>query len=255
MELIPDSILLHQYSPSHYIVKCTIANLLAAPIANWQHNRPPDISRAAQIAQHIIDKRLYPDWLIVVSCNTVMKKIAVLDGIHRISALKIIFQKPVDLMGPDISWLMQSHVLLCIHSDITEGQEIDLFKQINNCMPVPDIYYRNDSQIKRETIEAVATIWINKYKSHFSSSVKPNIPNTNRDLFIGILDTIYEKYKDTIDGQTETLLELCEKANNLVKTRLETGHILIKSQSALEKCALTGCYLFIVAKYNIELFI
>ena len=248
MNQIKDPILLHTYTPAHYICKCTVANLLAAPIANWQHNRPPDMTRCASIAQHVLEKRLHPDWLIVISVSN--NKLYVLDGIHRITALKLLLQKraePVNLLDVsiDITWLLQSHILLCIHENMSEGEEIDLFKQINSSMPVPDIYYRNDAQVKRQVIETVAQIWQQRYKTHFTHSAKPNMPNTNRDLFINILDGLYENHKDEIDGQSDILLRLCDDANKRIRMRVNAGITKIKSQSALDKCELTGCYLFV----------
>jgi hypothetical protein len=69
----------------------------------------------------------------------------------------------------------------------------------------------------------------------------------NRDKFIDILDFVYEKYKlnnSTNHLLTERLYELNSnlKANPPKKT----------SQSALDKCNKTGCFIFLIGREKLQ---
>jgi hypothetical protein len=57
----------HSYSDNHYISKCTINDLLQANVVNWEHNRPPDRIRCAEIAEHIYSRRPILDWMLYMT--------------------------------------------------------------------------------------------------------------------------------------------------------------------------------------------
>jgi hypothetical protein len=175
----------------------------------------------------------------------------VVDGIHRYTALKIIYeenQKRADLITPnlfgsngDADWLYQKYILICIRANPTKGETIDWFQTINRSNPVPDLYIVNSDEEKRKHIEEIAQEWSRHFKPHFSASQKPNIPNINRDRVIDMLDGIYEKYKiDSVQKLNEKLYEI----NNHIHENIPPK----TSQSALDKCCQTGCFLFLLPK-------
>jgi len=248
---IPSLSRVHSYSDTHYISKCTIGDLLQAHILNWEHNRPPDVTRSREIAEHIYTRRPILDWMLYMTNDRATNTFYVVDGIHRYTALKIIYeenQKPADLITPDLfgsngdaDWLYDTYILICIRTNPTKGETIDWFQTLNRSNPVPDLYIVNAAAEKRKHIEEVAHEWSTHFKPHFSASQKPNIPNINRDRFIDILDELYEKYNITsVQKLNDKLYEL----NNNLRENIPPK----TSQTALDKCRQTGCFLFILPK-------
>ena len=241
----------HTYSENHYVSKCTIRDILKANIVNWEYNRPPDVSRCTEIAAHIYTRRPNLDWILYMTYDIPTNTFYVIDGIHRYTSLTIIAtenSKPLDFLTPNIfggnrdaDWLYDKYILICIRANLTKGETVDWFQTLNKSNPVPELYIANTSEIKRQIIEQTAQDWMAQFKTHFSGSQKPNIPNTNRDRFIDLLDSLYEKYR------VSTITAFTEKVN-------EANHFLREhppkkvSTSAVEKCRQTGCYLFIVSK-------
>ena len=244
----------HTYSDNHYISKCKILDLLNANVANWEHNRPPDVLRCSEIAEHIYIRRPILDWMLYFTYDRTTNTFYLVDGIHRFTALQIIHrenQKPYDFITPnsfgsngDAKWLYDTYILLCIRVQPSKGETIDWFQTLNKSIPVPDLYIANTAEIKRKIIEEVLHEWMHRFKSHFSPSQKPNIPNINRDRFVDILDDTYEKYKITSVSQlNEKLYEL----NNYLRENIPSK----TSRVSIDKCTTSGCFLFLLQKDNI----
>jgi hypothetical protein len=241
----------HSYSDNHYISKCTIADLLQAKVANWEHNRPPDLLRCGEIAEHIYSRRPILDWMLYMTYDDAKKTFYVVDGIHRFTALQIIYKenhKPHDYITPssfggngDADWLYQEYILICIRRNPTKGETIDWFQTLNKSNPVPDLYIVNTAEEKRKIIEEVAQEWIRIFKPHFSASQKPNIPNINRDRFIDLLDGTYEKH---CIKSVQDLNELLYELNNSIRENIPPK----TSQNAIDKCSQSGCFLFLLSK-------
>lgn len=241
----------HSYSDNHYVSKCTISDLLHANVKNWEHNRPPDLLRCAEIAEHIYTKHPILDWMLYMIYDQKTNTFYIVDGIHRFTSLQIIYRenhKSHDYITPslfggngDANWLYNSYLLICIRSNLTKGEAIDWFQTINKSNPVPDLYIVNAAEEKRKIIEEVAHVWGRVFKQHFTTSLKPNIPNANRDKFIDFLDTIYEKYSiQSVQELNEKLYEL----NSYIRDNIPPK----TSQNAIDKCNSSGCFLFIVSK-------
>lgn len=241
----------HSYSNTHYISKCTIGDLLRANVVNWEHNRPPDVSRCHEMAEQIYLRRPVLDWMLYSTYDRTTNTFYIVDGIHRVTALKIIFrenQKPSDFITPslfgsnsDATWLYDTYILICIRNNPTKGETIDWFQTINRSNPVPDLYIVNTAEEKRKIIEEVLCEWTKLFKIHFTSSQKPNIPNINRDRFVDLLDDIYEKHK--IQSVSDLTAKLYD-CNNHIRENIPPK----TSQTALEKCKQSGCYLFLLPK-------
>ena len=248
--IIPSAEIIHSYSQRHMIVKLKVANLLSAPITNWKYNRPPDQIRCADIAKYIYISKKPLDTMLYLSFNNSTQSFDVVDGIHRFTSLKILKEnnsKSLNLIDPcdygnnnDAVWLYQSHIILNMRFNATEGELIELFKNLNKSSPISDLYIRDFVKEKREIIENVANNWQVKYKSHFSSNNKPNKPNINRDRFIDLLQEIYVKYN--INEDNKNLLEqVLDRANWNISINIP--HKL--SETIVDKCKSTGCWLFI----------
>jgi hypothetical protein len=241
----------HSYSDSHYISKCTIGDLLQATVVNWEHNRPPDLLRCSEIAEHIYTRRPILDWMLYMTYDRHTNTFYVVDGIHRFTALQIIYKenhKQPDFITPNTfgsngnaDWLYKKYILICIRANPTKGETIDWFQTLNKSNPVPDLYIINTAEEKRKIIEEVAQEWMRNFKHHFSASQKPNIPNINRDRFIDFLDGIYEKHKiKSVPELNEKLYDL----NNNIRENIPPKN----SKNSLDKCIQTGCFLFLLSK-------
>lgn len=245
--MLTEAILLHTYTPSHKLVKMSVLKLLQAPILRWKNNRPADLQRCAEIAASCWNKKQPLDWLIYVSCQT-DNTYAVLDGWHRYNTLLYIHKQiensaaeNTDLSAPpsaftgDNAWFYNNHILVSVRENMTYGEEIDLFQNINKSNPVAELYLRTESDEKRDFINEIAKQWMLRYKSHFKSSANPRSPNTNRDRFVDLLSTVYDNV-----GQQNV-------ENWLYKTnaQIEASPPKKASFDALWECKKTGCYLFL----------
>jgi hypothetical protein len=251
--------LLHTYNENHLLIKCKVRDLFNKNVVNWKYNRPPDLVRCGEIAKTIYTKHPELDWLLyMITIENAPNILHFIDGIHRYTALHIIQTecgKPIDFITPSIftnntDWLCKLYdktVVISLRMNATTGEAIDLFQSLNKCNPVPELYMINSNYDKRNIIENVVKEWTTRYKTHFTATQKPNVPNINRDRFIDFLDTAYEKYKIT-NNTSYLLLEKIDEMNNYVKT-----HIPIKTPvKALEKCNETGCFLFLIKREILE---
>lgn len=228
--------ILHTFQKDHYLGKCKIVDLLGSmdKIENWEYNRPPDLERSREIATAILPQKNAIDWVLHFSYDSVSKCFQVIDGIHRVYALEMAKNE----MSAD------AYILINFKVDASKGELVDWFHAINNSNPVPELYLRDTSTEKRECIEKIAKEWQDKYPGHFMSTKKPNIGHINRDRFIDILDTLYEKYKKThskLVSIEDTLREKFETKNRHLQENLPKKI----SPKIREKCQISGCYLFL----------
>lgn len=247
--LMPRAEIIHKYSERHFILKIKVNDLLTTSITNWKYNRPPDMVRCSDISKYIYLSKSPLDTMLYLNFNNKSKSFDVLDGIHRYTSLKIIKEKnsSLDFITPsdygnnnDAGWLYESHIILNMRFNSTEGELIELFKTLNKSTPIPDLYIRDVVKEKRDIIENVANNWQVKYKTHFSSNNKPNKPNINRDRFIDLLEKIYNKYN--INENNKNLLEeVLERANWNISINIP----LKLSETIVKKCKDSGCWLFI----------
>jgi hypothetical protein len=253
----PSAELVLLYSEKHRIYKIKISDLLVGPIKNWSYNRPPDNARCPDIARYIYNSKKHMDTMLYLAFNNQKDIFEVLDGIHRLTALKIIKEensKPLDLItcgdfgsNNDANWLYDQYLLVNIRFNTSLGELIEAFQNLNKCQAVPDLYIKDSGKEKREIIDAIANEWYVKYKKHFSSSANPHIGNTNRNRFVDLLEKMYDKHNiDATSG--DKLRCLLENAN-----RKLGEHISSKiSVDTRLKCKETGCYLFLYKNDHLE---
>lgn len=245
------------YNDNHATYKIQIKDLLVSSIKNWEYNRPPDMARCPDIARYIYNSKKSIDTMLYLSFNNIKEVFEVLDGIHRITALKIIKEensKPLDLLeqhdfgsGNDATWLYNQYLLVNIRFNATLGELIEVFKNLNKSQAVPDLYIRDQVKQKRDTIDTIANEWIVKYKKHFSSSANPISGNTNRNKFVELLDKLYDKHKID-ETNIDTFRKILDDANRHIST-------IIPSKASIDvrlKCKETGCYLFLYKNDKLE---
>ena len=247
---LKSSEILHKYNENHYIIKIQISDFLNSNIKNWKYNRPPDLIRCVDIAKYIFFSKKPVDSMFYLFFNNVNETFEIIDGIHRYNALKHIKQentKSIDFITPgdfgnnnDAFWFYQQFIILNIRFNSLEEELIGAFKSLNKSNPVPELYFRDEVKERKEVIENIVKVWQTKYKPHFSSSIKPNIPNINRDRFIDLLDKLYDKYDIKLETQY-VLEDALENMNEYIKNNIPKK----LSELIVKKCNETGCYLFL----------
>ena len=241
----------------HLLYKIKVKDLLNSPISNWEHNRPPDMIRCRDIALHIYSHKSQIDTMFYLSWNNVNQRFEVLDGIHRLTALRIIKKEnsiPLDLLddndfgsGNDALWLYEQFVLCNIRFNASKGELVEAFTNLNKSQTVPSLYIVDHNYEKRVAIDTIVNEWMQKYKKHFSSSANPNTPNTNRNRFVELLDKIYDKH-NIKDYGIETLRKLLDEANLKMASNIPKK----ASVDAIVKCKETNCYLFLYKNEKLE---
>jgi hypothetical protein len=198
--------------------------------------------------------------MLFVSFNNLLDQFDVLDGIHRLTALRIIKEensKQLDLLtasdfgsNNDAAWLYNQYVILNVYFNASEENLMEIFRILNKSQSVPQLYIKDTVQEKIQIIEKIANEWQIKYKKHFSSSSNPNLGNTNRNKFIDLLDKLYDKYK--IDStNVDILTNKLEYANTNISFDIPSK----ASIDARLKCKETGCYLFLLKNDKLEEYI
>jgi hypothetical protein len=186
----------------------------------------------------------------------------VLDGIHRVTALKMIKDensKPLELLCPgdfgsgnDAYWLYEQYLIVNIRFNSTIGELIEVFKNLNKSQTVSDLYICDHSKNQKDIIESIVNEWYFKYKRHFSSSANPVTGNTNRTKFSNLLLHLYEKHKIR-HSNPEKLKKMLENANLKLSTNIPSK--IKVSIDTRVKCKETGCYLFLLKNDALEEFI
>lgn len=262
-----ESEVIHAFADNHLLLKIKISDILNAQINNWSYNRPPDMARCPDIARYMYNSKKPIDTMVYLTYKNQSDTFEVLDGIHRLTALKLIQTenskaKPLDFITPfyqgdfefgsnsDALWIYNQYLLVNIRFNAVLGDLIEIFKTLNKSQAVPDIYIRDVAKEKRDIIETIANEWQIRYKKHFSSSANPIIGNTNRHKFIDLLDTIYDKYKID-ETKINKFKQVLEDANTKISMNVPAKF----SIDARLKCRESGCYLFLYKNDKLEDFI
>jgi hypothetical protein len=240
---------IHSYSNNHFMYKIKIKDLLSMQIKNWEMNRPADIDRFREIIKYLASHKGATDWMFYMIYENNTYKI--IDGLHRFTAIQLMclseeYTQQYDLV--DLYLIKEKSVFVSILISPSIGETIDKFQTLNKSIPISELYISPVENVdKRKIIEELSRVWMSLYKPHFVHSPNPQIPNTNRDRFIDILDILYEK--NFIHNSTKHILE--NKLNDLNKFIKENIPTRV-SPKALQKCGETGCYLFLVKKDVLE---
>ena len=231
-------------SHSHAVYLIQLTYLLNDSIENWECNRPPDEERIPIIAEAIYNKKIPIETMFYLSFNPKTEKFDVLDGIHRLTALKQIKKDNLEkVRGDDSNLLFNQYVLVNIRFNFTYGDLCNAFTNLNEARPVPELYMgkqeeEQEEENKVKIINNIANEWYHKYKKHFSSSSKPNTGNTNRDKFVDLLDKLYDKHQCKNENKLREILDNANEDLSLNNPKV--------SIDALYKCKETGCYLFLL---------
>ena len=252
--------LLFSYNENHGLYKIKIKDLLVDTVTNWEYNRPPDMERCPDIARYIYNSKKHIDSMVYLSFNNLKESFEVLDGIHRITALKMIKtenSKPLELLCPgdfgsanDANWLYEQYLLVNIRFNSSLGELIEVFKNLNKSQTVSELYICDHAKEKKDSIEKIVNDWYFRFKKHFSSSANPITGNTNRTKFSNLLLHLYDKHKIR-QTNIEKLKNILESANQKISQNIPNK----VSEEIKRKCRESGCYLFLLKPDILEEFI
>ena len=232
---------IHTYSAFHKLLFMSVREFLSLPVKNWRYNRQPDKPRCKEILTQIMKTKTPLETVFYLAKNG--PHYEVLDGIHRYTALKMIVSAPVDYITDSTTEIMDSMVLLNVRYDATDGELVDLFRNLNKSVPVPELYMRDPDEVRREIVEGIVKKWQTRYPDHFSSSRKPVRPNMNRDTFVEVVDGIVGKYVEDDVIDVDRVEYVLEHLNGIV---LEEWVERDTPRTAIEKCRRTGFWLFLL---------
>lgn len=238
--------IVHRYSDRHVLTLWEIHGMMKPEnkIIPWEYNRPVDMLRVEEIVEFIARKQIM-DWALYMIYDTKMHIYKVVDGNHRFHAIRAFLER-----NPETDYSQKVAVSILI--DPTFGETTDWFQALNKSNPVPELYTEDKRNgDKRQVIESVLKEIQDKWKSHFSSCMKPHVPNINRDRFIDILNILYEKYARTNRSLArDILMDKIDKKNTWVRENILTMKKIPKK--VVEKCEESGCYLFLLKSEWLE---
>lgn len=200
---------------------------------NWSKNRPPDQSRVDEIYEYyklhnssIIDGILYV-W------NDGEDNYYIYDGLHRYEAA----------MMND----REMHAMICFYETKKEADIINHFITINKSINVPCLYMEDSNYYKRRLCEDIAKEYARKYPEFLSNSIKPHVPNFNRDNFIDLLATLNIDFKKS--DAIEKVLDILAELNQLMKEKKKFA------KQKPKKCNTSDFYLFFLDNLSIKKYI
>jgi len=202
------------------------SQVLVKHVNKWKFNRPPDEERVKDLINYIKKNKRVDGIICIARLNN---EFICYDGQTRLEALKYISTR--------IEVLVE-------YIEVNSHEELfDRFKNINKCVPVPDIYLENDNESTLEKTE-----WILNQLKHLFNGVQsirnnPQRPNYNRDNLHNFLTDYIQN-----TGQFLTKEEIWSKIIQFNSNEKEnSGEV---SSKIIDKCNKTGCYLFARSKYS-----
>jgi len=187
-------------------------------IKQWKFNRPPDITRLAEIRSWMTEFKRMDGVLNLAYISG--EGIVCFEGNHRRLALD----------GLDIT------VFADVLWDVTDEIVVHEFRRLNKSICVPDLYVTENHYAVRENIEKAVQEFRKKYPSMESTSGRPQRPNFNRDKLTDELFRLHKELGISIE-------DLMIKLNSLNET-LKVSDKSKLSESIKQKCEKSGLWLF-----------
>jgi hypothetical protein len=205
-------------------------------IKKWGKNRDPEMERVKEIKKSIKDNTFVYG---IIYIGEIDKEFFCYDGMHRLKAYQEL-QKEEHLQ-------LSFRILIDVMFDTTDEEIKQSFININKALTVPELYLDDEDgediildQRKSKILSLVKEL-NDQYKDFFSSSSKPNRPNTNRDI---LTDDILEIWKKYPSSSIEDIRKNLFKLNKMYIKKLI-------GRDDNEKCEKAKFYIFV--KKNISL--
>jgi hypothetical protein len=233
------------HSDKHQTYKIKMKKFMKLNMIRWQFNRPANMEKIHEIGESLFGKRQPIFFIFQCIYNQEENLFEIIDGMHRYYALKRINDMLEE--NEQNSWFYNSYLLLEIKYNFSKGEYIDWFETINKCSPVSEIY-TNSQDERKEIVEEVVNIYYSKYNSHFTGALKPNIPNTSREKFTDVVLYICDNFHISTENK-KCILKILEDINKTISQIVKNNNPKRFNKNitdkSLEKCNLTGLYLFL----------
>ena len=233
------------YEDRHQTYKIKMKKFIKLNMNRWQFNRPANMERVQEIEEDLFKRRKPISFIFQCIYNQEEKSFEIVDGIHRYHSLKRINGMLEE--NESNSWFYNSYILIEMKYNYSKGEYIDWFETINKCSPVSEIY-TNSHDERKEIVEEVVNIYYSTYNSHFTGALKPNIPNTSREKFTDVVLYICDNFNISYENK-KCILKILEDINKSI-SQIVTSNNPKRfnkniTEKSLEKCKLTGLYLFL----------
>jgi len=221
----PTHRILTHFDDNKILIEVQVIELIAAPCERWRGNRPHDETRCREIADWYSVKSPVIDTIITTTWNNQTKVFEILDGLHRFHAMQL-----ANMGHP---------ALLYVRFNDSDGDKIEVFQNINKSVPVTEMWLVDPQKEKQLYITAFIKEFKAQYEPHFKPR-NPKKPNTTQNLFEELCSGLYDKHHVTSQAQ---LCSIIMNANHMMS---EINYDCKKAKQ-VDKCAKTGCYLFMCA--------
>ena len=240
-------------------------------IHNWKFNRPVDNTRIQSIVNCIKETSKVEGIIYLAKYkNGNDTEYAVYDGVHRLTALKMMYNSRFD----DILGMTKYNVLVDI-MDYDDEQIKKRFVGINSSVPVSELYkekHHSDDKLKK--IQFIVQYYKTKYSCFFTNYQNYRLPNINDNIFLGYIgdiltnENVLERIRDITGNYTPNIddyMKIIEDFHQHLRERPKQSKVykwsdkkIIKIQpKQLEKCIKHDMYLFCVMDWlnEFELFL
>lgn len=252
-QMIPSLFVVHEYNPFHFFCKCTVTDIVSiSSISRWEHNRPPDAVRYKELAEKVFYNKTTLDTFILYVALDESNQLKIVDGMHRYSALKEMSQdqnKSFSCCNTRFAvpkeTIFSQFILMSIRLYPSKGELVDWFQNLNNIIPVPELYIHDHSKQKRNIVEEIVKEWTYRFSNHFTKGGSQKAyrrPNMNVDIFRDVLSELYDKNKP--DTTIEEFSSCLYRLNDTLKAQEHWKNKTITA-SMIEKCNKSGCFLFL----------
>jgi hypothetical protein len=172
--------ILKSQNETYYFIKLRDFHHVFSKVKIWRFNRAADETRVASIRKYYIDNdtRVVPGCISGWVFGNVLE---IYDGWHRYSAC---------MENGDSDMFIYIKVL---HTTDMKSVMAD-FKNINQSVSVPELYFEDGVELKKEVCEKVAKRLCDEYPECRSPSRNPQPQNFNRDNFIDLLSSLNVDY-------------------------------------------------------------
>lgn len=275
--VFPSAELVLSHSPkdnAHSVWKIQVCDLLAAPfesntsnksiaIIPWCKNRATDLARCKDIASYVYRYRVSTvnttlDTMIYLAYNNLTNAFEVYDGMHRLTALRMIYRENTSgLTGEfgsngDAHWLYDTYMLVSIKFNAVAEDVSHAFRDLNLAVPVTKECKIEAGETRNNTVDVVFHRWRVRYSKHFTTSQRPGCGNITEAMLVELLNKVYRECKvsEAVD-EVEQLEALLQRKNAQIKHAFETntGTAVKIPSAARERCIESGCYLFLRHKF------
>lgn len=238
-------------------------------VDNWKFNRPVSKERIENIINYI-KKTGKVEGIIYLAKDKDKEVYAVYDGVHRLTALKEIYQSQFsDMLG------MTSFEVLVDIMEYNDHAIKERFVAINSSVPVAELYTDAHKDLEHiKLVQQIVQYYQMNYPSFFTDKLNYRIPNIHSNIFTQNIDKIVSC--DMVAGKIRSMISrytlemddymyvielfhqhLRERPKQSKLNRYTDRSVIRIQPTQLDKCLKHNMFLFCVSDWltQFELFL